>query len=805
MTITSDEKTNSTEAAFGVAGMDCASCVAHVEKAVQKLAGVSACQVNLARGRAVVQFDPAKTNSNEIASAITDSGYVATAEISGRTDGSAEEERLHRQRDHARAWFRRAVAGLILWFPVEAIHWIRHLTHAHMHGVDWMIWLSLATSTIAIVYVGWAFYLSAFRAALRRTSNMDTLIAMGATVAYVYSLVALIGHLSRGWPLADLYFMEATGLLALISLGHWMEARARESAGSAIRELLNLAPATAMREEGSGSGVQGSGNAKPEPNASSPSSRNPEPRTPNPLVEVPVANLQINDRILIRPGDRVPIDGVVIDGRSSVDESMITGEPLPVARGPGDSVIGGTQNVDGALRVRVTKIGSDTALSQIVNLVEHAQSTKPAVQKLADQIAAVFVPSVLTIALITGIGWYIWGTAHSWDSAHTWAMLAKAVCSVLIIACPCALGLAVPAALMVGTGMGAKRGILIRDIDALQIAEKIETVVLDKTGTITQGKPVVSEIQSLAGLAPAEILRLAASAEQYSEHPLAKAIVAHAHERGIALVDPENFSNEAGSGVIARVEGKNVVVGSEAFVAGRSTGFQPVQHGLETRATSTRVYVAIQNDDVLIVGILHITDQIKPDSKQAIDELHQMKLSTILLSGDNESAARAIAAQVGITDVRAGVKPAGKADAIRGLQNQPTRERVPRIQNPKSHVAMVGDGINDAPALAAADLGIAIGSGSDIAKETGDIILVGGSLHGIATAIRLSRATMSTIRQNLFFAFLYNVLAIPLAALGLLNPLIAAAAMALSDVTVIGNALLLRRARIDENPVRNDP
>jgi Cu+-exporting ATPase len=752
MTTVTEDKETATEAAFGVAGMDCASCVAHVEKAAQRVGGVQECQVNLARGRAVVKFDPEKTNATQIAGAITSAGYPATPEDIRESQASAEEARLNRQRDEARAWFRRAVTAIALWLPVELLHWSRQLLGAHVHGVDWMTWLALVTSTIGVAYVGWAFYRSAFKALLRRTSNMDTLIAMGATVAYIYSLGALIGHLARGWPLPALYFTESTGLLALISLGHWLEARARESAGSAIRELLNLAPATAIRLRDSGQ------------------------------EQVPVQELQVRDVIVVRPGDRVPIDGLVIDGRSSVDESMITGEPLPVVRSVGDTVIGGTQNVDGALRVRVTKVGSETALAQIVKLVENAQSSKPAVQKLADQIAAVFVPSVLLIALITGVGWYIWGAAHQWDSPHTWGMIAKAVCSVLIIACPCALGLAVPAALMVGTGMGAKRGILIRDINALQTAEKIDTVVLDKTGTITQGKPVVSSIEPLAGLAPVEILRLAASAEQYSEHPLAKAIVAKAREDGIDLVDPESFNNEPGAGVVAQIDGKRVAVGSESHLS--STGVSPVQHGQDARATETRVYVAV---DQQLVGILHITDQIKPDSKTAIAELHAMKLRTVLLSGDNESAAKAIAQQVGIDDVRANVKPAGKADAIRELQNR------------KSAIAMVGDGINDAPALAQADLGIAIGSGSDIAKETGDIVLVGGSLHGIAIAIRLSRATMRTIRQNLFFAFLYNVLAIPLAALGLLNPLLAAAAMALSDVTVIGNALLLRRSRIDEN------
>ncbi len=638
---------------------------------------------------------------------------------------------------------------------------------------------------------------------------MDTLIAMGERRV---SLQPDIFH-RRVWlvggrrPDADqLYFMESTGLLALVSLGHWLEARARQSAGSAIRELLNLTPATAFlvgrrlrrpvrlkREEGDADDAP---------------------------TEIPVSELHIGDRVLVRPGDRVPIDGIVINGSSSVDESMISGEPLPVTRVIGDNVIGGTVNQDGRLIIRATKIGSETALAQIVQLVEKAQGSKPPVQKLADQIAAIFVPTVLAIALITAIGWYLWGTGHHWSTAATWSAIAKAVCSVLVIACPCALGLAVPAALMVGTGLGAKRGILIRDIDALQKAEKIETVVLDKTGTITRGKPAVSEIVLMNGSTEEEVLSLAAAAEQFSSHPLAKAIVDQARSRGISIPQPDHFNNEAGYGVTAEIDGRSIIVGSQAMLVlhgenggtlSRDTGLRPVreaseveknailkskniQHGPQARVAGkghTFGYIAEKIDgSVHRLGCLAISDEIKPDSTIAIANLHMMGLHTVLLTGDNAAAAQAIAEQAGINDVHADVKPGGKADVIRNLQSGGSSD-------PKSRcVAMVGDGINDAPALAQADLGIALGSGSDVAKETGDIVLVGGSLLGVAAAILLSRATMTKIRQNLFFAFLYNVLAIPLAAFGLLNPLIAAAAMALSDVTVIGNALLLRRARL---------
>jgi Cu+-exporting ATPase len=459
-----------------------------------------------------------------------------------------------------------------------------------------------------------------------------------------------------------------------------------------------------------------------------------------------------------------------------------------VVRAAGDTVIGGTVNQDGRLIVRTTKVGSDTALAQIVKLVEGAQSSKPPVQKLADRISAIFVPSVLAVALLTGVGWFIYGTATHADSGAMWGTIANAVCSVLIIACPCALGLAVPAALMVGTGRGAKRGILIRDIDALQQAERIEVVALDKTGTITLGRPTVSSIAALNGMSENEVLRLAAGAEQFSEHPLAQAIVRRAREWQLAIPTVDSFSNDPGYGVVAQVEGRELLVGSAAMLE-KHGAIAPNADG-----DATRIYLAIRaGETVEAAGMIAVSDSLKPDSAAAIAELHRLNLRTVLVTGDNVDAARAIARAVRIDDVRAQVKPGEKAEVLRALQQHGDHAR----PGARRAVAMVGDGINDAPALAQADLGIAIGSGSDIAKETGDIVLVSGSLSGVATAIRLSRATMSKIRQNLFFAFIYNVLAIPLAAFGLLNPLIAAGAMALSDITVIGNALLLRRSRID--------
>jgi Cu+-exporting ATPase len=751
------------EATIEVNGMHCASCVAQVEKAALALPGVGQCDVNLAMGKARVRYDPDRTTPEAIAAAISQTGYEATPQSNDEASSNAEEKRLERQRGEERGWRHRAIVGVILWLPLEAAHWLMQLIggHAHLHVAaqsTWLGWAALIGGTLAIVYVGGRFYRSAWAALRHGTSNMDTLISMGASVAYGYSVIYFVGGMRGAWPapmMHELFFMEATGLLALISLGHWLEARARQSAGSAIHELLELTPAVAMRAD------QGT----------------------SAFAEIPVSSVAIGDKLLIRPGDRVPIDGVVTEGQSNIDESMISGEPIPVSRSTGDPVVGGTINQDGRLIIRVTKTGSQTALAQIIRLVENAQSTKPPVQKLADQISAVFVPSVLIIALVTAIGWYAWGHHHNWPAGQTWAAVARAVCSVLIIACPCALGLAVPATVMVGTGAGARRGILIRDIDALQNAEKIDVVVLDKTGTITQGKPAVTNIVAADGHEPDEVLRLAASAEQFSAHPLAKAIVAQARARGLKLSTPQKFANESGMGVVAEMDGGTLLVGSESMIGRDGAGKAP-HNAPEFAAGSTHVHVAWRNPPggVARLGTIVIADQVKADSAACIAGLHRMKLRTILLTGDNRAAAESVARQVGIGDIHAEVKPADKAAVIRQLQAKGFR------------VAMVGDGINDAPALATADLGIAIGGGSDIAREAGDIVLLSGSLSGVGASIRLSKSTMRKIRQNLFLAFIYNVIAIPLAAFGLLNPLIAAAAMALSDVTVVGNALLLRRA-----------
>lgn len=742
-----------------VEGMDCASCVAHVEKAARAVGGVTACQVSLARSRAVVDFDSSLTSPEVIAAAIEQAGYPSTPESEGSSAAAAEAARLARHREEAAAWFRRAMVGIALWLPVELLHWFIQIVGWHTWHAP-LEWVALGAGTIAIFYIGWGFYAGAIRGLRSGAANMDLLIAMGASVAYGYSLIAFIGYHRDWWAKPEsLYFMESAGLLALISLGHWLESRARDAAGAAIHQLLELSPTEAHRIL-------------------------PSSADASQTETVAVSLLEVGDRVLVRPGDRIPIDGVITDGRSSVDESMLTGEPLPVARAAGDEVIGGTINHEGRLVVKATRVGSHTALAQIVQMVETAQTSKTRVQHLADRIAGIFVPSVLGIALLTAIGWFIYGSAAYDSSARTWGAIANAVCSVLIIACPCALGLAVPAAVMVGMGRGAHRGILIRDIDALQHAEKVKLVVLDKTGTITTGRPMVSQIVAIGSSSEEEVLRLAASAEMFSAHPLAKSVVDAARGRKLHLSEPDEFRSESGLGIVARFGKDTLLVGSEALLRRHGTltsGFPP------HLADHTLVHVGwtASNGKVDRVGLIVIEDRVKEDSAAAIADLHAMGLTTMLLTGDNRAAAAAVAKKVGIERFHAEVLPGGKAEVVRQLQSE------------GNVVAMIGDGVNDAPALAQADLGVALGSGSDIAKETGQIVLVSPSLSGIATAIRLSRATMTKIRQNLFLAFIYNVLAIPLAAFGVLNPLIAAGAMALSDVSVIGNALLLRRTRID--------
>ncbi|MFQ6101242.1 MAG: heavy metal translocating P-type ATPase [Anaerolineae bacterium] len=734
-----------------ITGMTCTNCAATVEQTLnRKVPGVVRANVNFATERATVEYIPGVATVAAMIRAVEEAGYgVVQVTAEEQIEDVEAQARQAEIADQTRKFW----VGVVFALPLFLLSMTRDfgLLGGWAHGA-WINWLFLALATPVQFYTGWDYYVGSYHALRNRTANMDVLVAMGSSVAYLYSTVILL----LPGPGQHVYFETSAVIITIIKLGKLLEARAKGQTGEAIRKLMGLRPKTArvVRD-----GAE---------------------------VDVPVKQVRVGDVVVVRPGERVPVDGVVVEGHSAVDESMLTGEPLPVDKRPGDEVIGATINKQGLLKFEATRVGAETALAQIIRLVQAAQGSKPPIQRLADRVAGVFVPTVISIGVVTFAVWW----AASGD--FTTAMIR--LVAVLVIACPCALGLATPTAIMVGTGKGAALGILFRNSEALETAHRLRTVVLDKTGTITKGEPSVTDVVTRNPKPEIQnsILRWAASAERGSEHPLGQAIVAEAEARELTLPDPQDFEAVAGRGIRAQVEGHAVLVGKPDWVEAEGVPLGDLTATVELLQAEAKTAVAVAVDGE-VAGVVGVADTLKEGSAEAVAELRALGLEPVMLTGDNRRTAEAIAGQVGIERIIAEVLPADKAAQVKQLQMEG------RL------VSMVGDGINDAPALAQADVGIALGTGTDVAMETAEVTLMRGDLRAVGQALALSRATMRTIKQNLFWAFFYNVILIPVAAGALyplpwapdvlrqLHPVLAVFAMAFSSITVVSNSLRLRR------------
>lgn len=715
-------------------GMTCAACAARLEKVLRNLEGVTGAVINFAVGSATVEYNPTQISLGDMVKAVQGAGYDAEE----KTRGSQDLEREERERE-AKQLRRLFTISAILSFPLVAAMVF------HMLGSPIEIlhdpWVQLVLATPVQFIVGSRFYKGAYHALKGGGANMDVLVSVGTSAAYIYSLYN--GFFAGN--VMDLYFEASAVVITLIMLGKYLEVVAKGKTSESIKKLMGLGAKTArvIRDEKE--------------------------------MDIPIEHVIIGDIVMVRPGEKIPVDGEVVEGRSAVDESMLTGESIPVEKNPGDTVVGATMNRTGSFKMRAMKVGKDTVLSQIIRMVEEAQGSKAPIQRLADKIAGVFVPVVMGIALITVLAWWLIGKNIN-------AGIINAV-AVLVIACPCALGLATPTSVMVGTGRGAENGVLIKGGEYLQRAHGIDTLILDKTGTITKGEPELTDVISIGNLTEDEVLKYAATAERGSEHPLGEAILKGARERDLELSETSDFEAIPGHGVVAKIGGKRITLGNRRLMNSEGIDLSKAEGDLLRLEGEgkTAMLMAIEGS---LSGILAVADTLKENSRRAIQELKDMGIDIYMITGDNKTTAEAIAKQVGIEKVLAEVLPEHKA------------EEVTKLIKAGKVTGMVGDGINDAPALAVADVGFAIGTGTDVAMETADITLMGGDLMGITLAVRLSRATMKNIKQNLFWAFAYNSIGIPFAALGFLSPVIGGGAMAFSSVSVVSNALRLKRVKL---------